>query len=91
MQEYIAAWLDAPDDVWEEEVSHTEASYNAYLHWYLTRTRPYVTLARIDDAEHQHSPTIADTYPVHRDQTQRGAVHFSQFLFLHIFPTMRKW
>jgi len=81
MQEYVGAWLDAPDDVWDETLPHTEESYNAYLDWYLTRTRPYVTLARVDDAEHQHSPTIADTYPVHRDQEQHGAVRFSQFNF----------
>ena len=67
MQEYIGAWLEAPKVVWEEAQPHTEASYNEYLAWYLTRTRPYVTHARIDDAEHQHLPTIADTYPLHRD------------------------
>jgi hypothetical protein len=54
LQEYIGGWLDARDDVWDEPHPHTEASYGAYLHWYLPRTRPYITLSRIDDAEHQH-------------------------------------
>jgi hypothetical protein len=47
--------------------------------------RPYVTLSRIDDAEHQHPPTISDTYPLYRDQAQRGAVRLSQFRLLNLF------
>jgi hypothetical protein len=78
-------WLDAPDDVWDEPQPHTEASYDAYLRWYLTHTRPYVTLLRIDDAEHQHPPTISDTYPLYRDQAQRGAVRLSQLQLLNLF------
>jgi hypothetical protein len=65
--------------------SHTEASYGAYLRWYLTRTRLYVTLSRIDDVEHQHPPTISDTYPLYRDQVQRGAVRLSQLQLLNFF------
>ena len=85
MEEYVGAWLYAPDDVWDETRPHTEVSYNAYLHWYLTRTRPYVTLARVDDGEHQHSPTSPDTYPLHRDQGQRGAVRFFAISLRYIF------
>jgi hypothetical protein len=73
--------------VWDEPQPHTEASYGAYLRWYLTRTRPYVTLSRIDDAEHQHPPTISDTYLVYRDQAQRGAVRLSQLQLLNLFYT----
>jgi hypothetical protein len=47
--------------------------------------RPYVTLSRIDDAEHQHLPTISDTYPLYRDQAQRGAVRLSQLQLLNLF------
>jgi hypothetical protein len=71
--------------VWDEGQPHTEASYGAYLRWYLPRTRPYVTLSRIDDAEHQHQPTISDTYPSYRDQAQRGAVRLSQLELLNLF------
>jgi hypothetical protein len=71
LQEYVGAWLDASDDVWDEPQPHIEAFYDAYLCWYLTGTRPYVPLSRIDDAEHQHPPTISDTYPLYRDQVQR--------------------
>jgi hypothetical protein len=85
MQEYVQGWLDAPDDVWDEPQPHTEASYSAYLRWYLLRTRPYVTRSRIHDAEDQHQPTISDTYPSYRDQDQRGAVRVSQLELLNIF------
>jgi hypothetical protein len=64
---------------------HTEASYAAYLRWYLLRTRPYVTLSRIDDAEYQHQPTISDTYPLYRDQEHRGAVRLSQLELFNFF------
>jgi hypothetical protein len=84
MQEYVEGWLNARDDVWDEGQPHTEASYAAYLRWYLLRTRPYVTLSRIDDAEHQHQPTISDTYPSYRDQEQRGAVRLSQLELLNL-------
>jgi hypothetical protein len=67
LQEYVGECLDAPNDVWDEPQPHTEASYGAYVRWYLTRTRPYVALSRIDDAEHQHPPAISDTYPLYRD------------------------
>jgi hypothetical protein len=80
LHEYLA-----PDDVWDELQPHTEASYGAYLRWYLTRTRPYVTLSRIDDAEHQHAPFISDTYPLYCDQAQRGAVRLSQLQLLNLF------
>jgi hypothetical protein len=71
--------------VWDEPQPHTEASYRAYLRWYLPRTRPYITLSRIDDAEHQHQPTISDTYPSYRDHAQRGAVRLSQLDLLNLF------
>jgi hypothetical protein len=71
--------------VWDEGQPHTEASYTAYLRWYLLRTRPYVTLSRIDDAEHQHQPTISDTYPSYRDQEHRGAVRLSQLELFNLF------
>jgi hypothetical protein len=71
--------------VWDEGQPHTEASYGAYLRWYLPRTRPYVTLSRIDDAEHQHQPTISDTYPSYPDQAQRGAVRLLQLELLNLF------
>jgi hypothetical protein len=71
--------------MWDEPQPHTEASYGVYLRWYLTRMRPYVTLSRIDDAEHQHLPTISDTYPLYRDQAQRGAVRLSQLQLLNLF------
>jgi hypothetical protein len=71
--------------VWDEPQPHTEVSYSAYLSWYLLRTRPYGTLSRIDDAEHQHQPTISDTYPSYRDQAQRGAVRLSQIELLNFF------
>jgi hypothetical protein len=35
--------------------------------------------------EHQHLPTISDTYPLYRDQAQRGAVHLSQLQLLNLF------
>jgi hypothetical protein len=89
LQEYVGGWLDAPDDVWDEPQPHTEASYGAYLRWYLTRTRPYVTLSRIDDAEHQHPPTILVTYPLYRDQAQRGAIRLSQLQLLNLFEKNR--
>ncbi|XP_025813727.1 uncharacterized protein LOC112891044 [Panicum hallii] len=79
MQEYVEGWLDARDDVWDEGQPHTEASYAAYPRWYFLRMRPYVTLSRIDDAEHQHQPTISDTYPSYRDQEQRGAIDLIKF------------
>jgi hypothetical protein len=85
MQEYVEGWLDARDDVWDEGQPHTEASYAAYPRWYFLRMRPYVTLSRIDDAEHQHQPTISDTYPSYRDQEQRGAVRLSQLELLNLF------
>jgi hypothetical protein len=47
--------------------------------------RPYVTLSHIDNAEHQHPPTISDMYPLYRDQSQRGAVHLSQLQLLNLF------
>jgi hypothetical protein len=62
-----------------------EASYGAYLRWYLPRTRPYVTLSHFDDVEHQHQPIISDTYPSYRDQAQRGAVRLSQLELLNLF------
>jgi hypothetical protein len=71
--------------VWDEPQPHIEASYGAYFRWYLTRTRPYVTLSRIDDAEHQHPPTILNTYPLYRDQAQRGAVRLPQLQLLNLF------
>jgi hypothetical protein len=71
--------------MWDEPQPHTEASYDAYLRWYLTRTRPYITLSRIDDAEHQHQSTISDTYPSYRDQAQHGAVRLSQLELLNLF------
>jgi hypothetical protein len=85
LQEYVGGWLDAPDDVWDELQPHTKASYGAYLRWYLTRTRPYVTFSRIDDVEHQHLPTISDTYPLYRDQAQCGAVRLLQLQLLNFF------
>jgi hypothetical protein len=85
LQEYVEGWLDARDDMWDEGQPHTEASYGAYLRWYLSRTRPYVTLSRIGDAEHQHQPTISDTYPSYRDQAQHGAVRLSQLKLLNLF------
>jgi hypothetical protein len=85
MQEYVQGWLDARGDVWDEGHPHTEASYAAYLRWYLLRTRPYVTLSHIDDAEHQHQPTISDTYPLYRDQEHRGAVRLSQLQLFNLF------
>jgi hypothetical protein len=39
----------------------------------------------IDDAEHQHPPTISDTYPLYRDQAQRGVVRLSQLQLLNLF------
>jgi hypothetical protein len=71
--------------VWDEPHPHTEASYGAYLRWYLTRTRPYVTLSRIDDAEHQHPPIMSDTYPLYHDQAQCSAVRLSQLQLLTFF------
>jgi hypothetical protein len=85
LQEYVGGWLDARDDVWDEPQPHTEASYGAYLRWYLPRMCPYITLSRIDDAEHQHQPTISDTYPLYRDQTQRGALRLTQLELLIFF------
>jgi hypothetical protein len=42
LQEYVGGWLDAPDDVWDEPQPHTEASYSAYLRWYLACVRTSV-------------------------------------------------
>jgi hypothetical protein len=80
MQEHVQGWLHARDNVWDEWHPHTDASYGAYLRWYLLRTRPYVTVSRI-----QHQPTISDTYPSYRDQDQRGAVRISQLELLNFF------
>jgi hypothetical protein len=75
--------------VWDEPQPHTEASYRAYLRWYLPRTRPYVTLSRIDDVEHQHQLTISDTYPSYRDQAQRGGTSFATSIIKSFFTKDR--
>jgi hypothetical protein len=42
---YVGAWIEADDTVWHPQRAHTDASYAAYLMWYLLRTRSYCTLA----------------------------------------------
>jgi hypothetical protein len=44
-----------------------------------------VRTSLIDDAEHQHQPTISDTYLSYRDQEQRGAVRLWQLELLNFF------
>ena len=75
IEQFASAWLDATEDVWDEHEPHTDTSYDAYLSWYVSRTRQFVTHAT--DVEEEVVPqcaTVVDTYPAHRDQAQRGAV-----------------
>ena len=45
VEQFASAWLDTTEEVWEEHEPHTDSNYDAYLSWYVTRTRQFVTYA----------------------------------------------
>jgi hypothetical protein len=72
MQRWLDDWEGASQDVWPQDGPYDEAEYQAYLDWYLPRTRVRVTHAPRN--QQRHTPSYADTYPVHRDQATAHAV-----------------
>ena len=63
---WVNAWDAADENVVQTVVAHTEDSYDAYLRWYLPRTRSRATYP--DVAPVQHVPSSQDTYPRYRDE-----------------------
>jgi hypothetical protein len=61
--------------MWEVQVIHIDAWYDAYLRWFLPHTHPYVThVAQDDEEQQQRASAVVDTYPIHRNQAHRGVI-----------------
>jgi hypothetical protein len=72
LAQVVEAWNGALQQVVHENRPHTDALYDAYLRWYLPRTRRFVTFGAI--AEVPHVASIDETYPRRRDQDIIGSV-----------------
>lgn len=58
---------------------HTDASYEAYLRWYLPRTRRTVSYVQVEPQRHEAS--TQDTFPQHRTEALAGMVSYTTTIF----------
>ena len=79
MQHWVEQWHAATQDVWVEHEAYNQAEYDAYLAWYLLRTRVRVT--HVPEQVDRRTPSFSDTYPVHRDQASAHAVRTTSYVY----------
>jgi hypothetical protein len=86
MQRWVDEWQHAANDVWHEVEVWDQSQYEAYLEWYLPRTRVRVTHTPREVT--RHTSSFGDTYPVHRDQSTAYGVCIVISIELYKFSKM---